>query len=819
MSVRPLVRAALPFVVGTLAIAPVAWALARLVLTGRQAAELVVGVPGIALVLVAARAAWRAGRQPTADATAWQLIAASLAVFSLYVATSLLVELFGLTEGWLAAAGVFGLLFRLLMALAIVSFPLMAPTARSRWRARLDVLMVGTTVAFLAWAWVLSDLFHHAIPGTPAARAALFSLLDIVLVIIVLMASLGRPAGVRDATRLLGFGLVFLALTDWNLATSQTTGTTDTTPFAALSSFLALGFVAAGAWLAGRPATDAERPVPRGRARDLLPIALAALVFLTALTAHHPWEDAALVGLGGASVLALLAWQVSMVFEGEEMVQTLSEQTLRFSTLVDTAPIAIIETDRDGTIEIINSEAARILDEDPAALHGRPLDIRTAANEDTGLRDRVLQGEALRDIRIPLRRHDGETIDLVVSGAGIVGRTGEVSRVVWTGSDDGPRLRAFAAMIAVQRMQAYEQLTSGIAHDFNNRLTVILGTTEILLEGAADDDQREMLQAVLSSGRRAADLVEQLVGTTGRKSDDQEHLDLRSLLAQLEPDLRRLGPPGTAITVDAGDAPLPVEADGSDLRQAITNLAVNAMEATPHRGAIAIRARLVAPGCDGDRPAMVELVVEDDGSGMDPATEARIFEPFFTTRTGGGRSRGLGLPAVQGVVLRSRGEIDVRTAPGAGTRVTVLLPRRERVAQDVPPPALPDPVVTGGAMTILLVDDEPEVRTVTRRMLTSAGHAVIEAGDADEALAVVVAGDVPIDLLVTDVVMPGRSGVDLAHDLTTRHPGLPVLLLSGFVGESAHAGITADLPFPLLPKPTPRAALLAAIADLLPVAV
>ena len=299
MSVRPLVRAALPSIVGALLVAPVAWALARVVLDDRQAGELVVGSLGIALVLVAARAAWRAGRQPTADATAWQLIAASLAIFSLYVATSLLVELFGLGTGWVLAAGVFGLLFRLLMALAIVSFPLMAPTARSRWRARLDVLLVGTTVAFLAWAWVLSDLFHHAIPGTPAARAALFSLLDIVLVIIVLMASLRRPAGVRDATRLLGFGLVFLALTDWNLATSQTAGTTDTTPFAALSSFLALGFVAAGAWLAGRPTAEVERPLPRGRARDLLPIALAA---------DHRATEAALAASGVPHVLMRHGW-------------------------------------------------------------------------------------------------------------------------------------------------------------------------------------------------------------------------------------------------------------------------------------------------------------------------------------------------------------------------------------------------------------------------------------------------------------------------------------------------------------------------------
>ncbi|WP_421119264.1 ATP-binding protein [Aquihabitans daechungensis] len=261
-----------------------------------------------------------------------------------------------------------------------------------------------------------------------------------------------------------------------------------------------------------------------------------------------------------------------------------------------------------------------------------------------------------------------------------------------------------------------------------------------------------------------------------------------------------------------------MEADWSDLRQAIINLVVNAMEATKDGGTISVRARLTAPAAGSDGPATVELVVADDGSGMDAETEARIFEPFFTTRVGGGRSRGLGLPAVQGVVLRSRGEVDVQTEAGRGTTVTVRLPRRERAPEVPPTEAIgPEvPVIRTGA-TILLVDDEPEVRTTTGRILTHAGYTVIAAGDAAEALSVVVAGDLPIDLLVTDVVMPGRSGIDLAHDVTTRHPGLPVLLLSGFVGESAHGGLPADLPFPLLPKPTARAALLEAVADLIPV--
>ena len=801
--------------VGGLLAGAATWLVARLVTTASVATNLAVCVVSVAFVLVAASLAWRAGRQRSADSNAWLLMSAALVVFAGCTVAFSASEVFDLGSPWPMATGVLGLLFRLVLALAIVSFPLTASTARSRWRARLDLVLVGTTVAFLGWAWVLSDLFHNAQPSTLASRAALFALVDIVLVIILGMASLRRPAGLADPTRIVGLGLICLAVTDWEIGATLSAGATPDA--AALTSFLAIACIGTGAWLAAHPSAVRVRPAQRHRARDLLPIGLAALALIPATIQIQSWDgDRVMVALAIASATSLLAWQVAMVLENEEMVDSLSEQNQRFATLVETAPIAIIETDHEGVVQIANSEAARILDQEAADLLGRHLDLETLSDEDVGLRERVLRGETLRDVRIPMRRGDGVTMDLLVSSAPITNRIGEVSGVVWTGSDDGPRLRGFAAMIAVQRMQAYEQLTSGIAHDFNNRLAVILGTTEILLDGAADADDREMLEAVLSSGRRAAALVDQLVGTTGRKSDDQEHLDLVPLLAQLEPELVRMSPRGTSVVVDVVGTELPVEADWSDLRQAIINLVANAMEASSGGGTVRVRACAATPLADGS--ASVELVVADDGAGMDDETRARIFEPFFTTKDGTGRSRGLGLPAVQGVVLRSRGEIQVDSEFGEGTTVTVRLPRREAPIEAAPvETALPDLSAVRTGATILLVDDEPEVRTMTGRVLAQAGHIVVAARGADEAMAILTAGTEPIDLVLSDVVMPGRSGIDLAREVSEQHPSMPILLMSGFVGESAHGGLTADLPYPLLAKPTPRDVLLAAVDELLPV--
>lgn len=788
----------------------VAWGVALPFSSGSTSATASLAAVAVWFVVVATHSSLRAAEAAPADATAWRLLAAGLAMFTLSVATFAADELFDLPDGWLTAATVFGLLFRVLTAMAMVSFPLPPSSARSRWRGRLELVVVAFTVTYVAWGWLLGGLFHDAQDSPLAARAAIFTLLDIVLVILVLMASVRRAPDARDPARFVGAGLLFLALTDWNIGITVSISGHVTT-MAALSSFTALSLIAAGGWAAVHDGSSARQAARKPRTRNLLPILLAALALAAAISTGNLWtDDPVLLILAIGSAASFLGWQVLVVLENEEMIRSLSEQGHRFQTLVETAPIAIIETDTNGIVQVVNSEAARLLEATPEQLVGVTLDLepRDEAAPDQDLRHRILGGETIRDLRVPVRRADGRDLDLMVSAAPISTDAGGGAHIVWIGSDDGPRLRGLAAMIDIQRMRAFEQLTSGIAHDFNNRLTVILGTSELLLEQASEDD-RELLQAVLDAGRRAAALVDQLVSTTRRKFDAQERLDLASLVRQLEPELRRRAPDGAALTVSIASGVLPVHADGSDLEQAVINLVANAYESLDGPGSVTVT---VGRAEEGDR-AEALLVVADDGAGMAPDVRSRALEPFFTTKGGGGRSRGLGLPAVHGVVLRSHGGLTVESAPGIGTSIRVRLPLDDRVprarARTSPQEQQPG---DGASATILLVDDEPEVRRITARILTAAGHAVVEAEDAESALAALAASPGPVDLLMSDVVMPGRSGIELAHDFAARQPGRPILLLSGFVGETDHGGRAADVPYPLLAKPISGPDLLAAVA-------
>ena len=781
----------------------------------RSASHLGAECVGCGLILAVAYACHLASRPTDGDARAWNRMAVAMVLFAACGVVFVMADALNPSTGWLTAAAMLGLAFRVVAAIALVSFPMWVPTNRSRWRARLELAVVASTVAYLAWGWVLNDLFEDGQGSPPAARAALFSLFDIVLVILVLMTSLRRPPGAHNTARWLAAGLFCLALADSSIATSFADGEGATTPLSSISSLLALAFIGIGALIAGQRST-VPQPAPNSRPSGWLPIVLAAIAMLITLSTSQSWaSEPLLTVLGITAATLLLAWQVAVLLENQEMVQTLEEQGERFATLVETAPIAIVETDRAGRALLVNTEAARMMDASAADLVGRPLDAVAVDGQtrNNQLRARVLAGETIRDLRLPLVRADGTSLLMLVSAAPVK-RRGQVAGVVWIGSDDGPRLRGLAAMIDVQRMDAFEQMAGGISHDFNNRLAVILGSSEILLSQIEDPDQREMLEAIVGAGRRAAGLVEQLASYAQRRSEEPEGFDLNDLLLDLCTELYRRVPTDVTLDIDLDPDRLPVRANWSEVEQAIFNVAANAFEATPPGGHITIAARhaTIGPTFPGDPEAeMVEVTVTDSGSGMTPAVRARIFEPFFTTKNGSSRSRGLGLASVQGVVLRSHGTISVDSSTGIGTTVTIGLPLDEPAARPVSPPATDAPVPPAPARTgtILLVDDEPEVRRVGHRVLAEAGHVVVEAGSVDEALEILDRRD-DIDLLLSDVVMPGRSGIELAHEFVSRFPDRPVLLLSGFVRDASRNGRNEAIPFPLLTKPIGGDELLAA---------
>jgi len=361
-----------------------------------------------------------------------------------------------------------------------------------------------------------------------------------------------------------------------------------------------------------------------------------------------------------------------------------------------------------------------------------------------------------------------------------------------------------------QKVEAVGRLAGGIAHDFNNILTAILGTTQILEnELGPDGRHRAEVEEIRRAAERAADLTRQLLAYSRRQVLAPRALDLNVVVAGLEPMLRRLIGEDVELATRLAPGVASVEADPGQLGQVIVNLAINARDAMPQGGKLVIEtanaeldAAFVRTHAGAVPGAYVQLSVSDTGIGMDEETRSHLFEPFFTTKEIG-KGTGLGLATVYGIVKQSGGYIWVDTEAGRGTTFRICLPR----SSGVPEAATPrDPATApaGGAETILLVEDEEAVRTLTTRALTARGYTVLVAANGPDALRLAEPLAAPIHLLLTDVVMPEMSGRELTRRLTASRPGLRVLYMSGYSEEAiARHGVldpgTAFLQKPFTP--------------------
>jgi signal transduction histidine kinase/ActR/RegA family two-component response regulator len=353
--------------------------------------------------------------------------------------------------------------------------------------------------------------------------------------------------------------------------------------------------------------------------------------------------------------------------------------------------------------------------------------------------------------------------------------------------------QAQAQLAQSQKMEAIGQLAGGIAHDFNNLLTVIGGRSSLLLMRLAPDDPaRKDVDLIQTTAQRAAGLTRQLLAFSRKQVLEPKPINLKTLVAGVTPILTRLIGEHIEIVIVAADGAAQVMADPGQMEQVVVNLVVNARDAMSDGGTLTIETsdRLVPDGGlrAHDRPVppgqYVTLSIRDTGSGMDAATLARIFEPFFTTKEPG-RGTGLGLSTVHGIVHQSGGYLAVESVVGRGTSFTIYLPRLlapisvSGAGQDLVPDLL------GGSETVLLVEDDDELRRLTSEILQASGYTVLEAGDPLEALTLCDRRDgKPIDLLLTDMVMPAMRGPELAATLSETRPGLTVLFMSGYADES-----------------------------------
>jgi PAS domain S-box-containing protein len=386
-----------------------------------------------------------------------------------------------------------------------------------------------------------------------------------------------------------------------------------------------------------------------------------------------------------------------------------------------------------------------------------------------------------------LFRREGGTVWLEVDLAIRRDAEGRVSSLVGVGRDiserrrlEAERERIRSELVQAQKLEIVGQLSAGVAHDLNNRLTVILGAAEALADeqlGARIDAQKEITDAALG----AAALTRQFQMFGRRRASSPVVCDLNAIVARMERTLRRVLDATIELITAPAASPALVLVDEAELEQVLLNLAVNARDAMPAGGRLTVE---VVPG-SGERPNAWLLRVADTGTGIDPATSPHVFEPFFTTKPEG-RGTGLGLAMVRRIVEDAGGSVRFETALGQGTTFEVELPRQrgpvhvERAAPGAPiPPSL-------GA-TILVVDDDTEVRRLLRRVLSAHGYRVLDAASPAHALTLLSAGD-PLDLLVTDIVMPGMRGPELSSALRRTRPGLPVLYVSGYESETLERG-------------------------------
>ncbi|OGR42640.1 MAG: hypothetical protein A2X35_01435 [Elusimicrobia bacterium GWA2_61_42] len=374
--------------------------------------------------------------------------------------------------------------------------------------------------------------------------------------------------------------------------------------------------------------------------------------------------------------------------------------------------------------------------------------------------------------------------------------------------------------LQAQKMELVGRLASGVAHDFNNVLTAIMGLAQITMRSMDEADTRRAdLEDIINFSGHAAALTSQLLAFSRKQFFQPRPLDLNAQIKTSEKMLRRAA--GEAVGIEfqlAGDL-WKVMADPSQVDQVLLNLAVNARDAMPQGGKLSIKAANLEVGkslhADGEElppGEYVMLTARDTGCGMDQATMARAFEPFFTTKELG-KGTGLGLSVVHGIVEQAGGRITMESKPAEGTVFRICLPRYSG-PEPAPAPAAPRELPAGGKETVLLVDDQPEILMVMRRIAESQGYTVLGAGSYEEALARAASAG-RIDLLVTDILLTGKSGVDLADRLLERQPGLKALFISGQAADPGVYDRVAAKNRPFLPKPFTAEALLAKVRQAL----
>lgn len=534
-----------------------------------------------------------------------------------------------------------------------------------------------------------------------------------------------------------------------------------------------------------------------------------------------PYAARGLVGL----VLLFDLYTVYQQLQIHRMSRRLIEGEELFRLITENAADMIAVVDAEGH-RLYNSPAyQRVLGYSPEELR------LTSSLEQIHPDDRSLVQEAAKEalstgvgrrIEYRMRHKDGSWCALESTASTILDSDGKVEKLVIVNRDITGRRRLQQQFHQAQKMEAVGRLSGGVAHDFNNLLGVIIGYGEILEEGVKKDDPlRDSVDEILRAGKQAAGLTRQLLAFSRQQVLEAKVLDLNVVITEVEKMLRRLIGEDIELTAVLEPGLGRVKADQGQIEQVILNMAVNARDAMPQGGKLSLETANVeideAFAQSSPYPVQtgpyVCLTVTDTGIGMDAATQAQVFEPFFTTKEKG-KGTGLGLSMVYGVVKQSGGYINVFSEPGAGTTFKVYLPSvPETITSEQPRANLSN--CLRGTETVLLVEDEDGLRTLTRNLLERSGYTVLVAKDGKEALQTSEQHKATIHLLLTDVVMPGMSGPILAQQLTQQRPEIKTVYMSGYTGKTVAGHAVLDPGSFFLMKPFTRESLASKIREAL----